>query len=64
MKFNKSESWLIAFYLAFVVKEKFPGPTKDAAKVTTMRTVHKKSDVPWKNDALELKQCWSKPESG
>ncbi|KAL0562170.1 hypothetical protein IC582_002622 [Cucumis melo] len=45
------------------VQEKFPGPTKDATKVTTMRSIHKKSDVQLKNDVLELKQCWSKPES-
>ncbi|XP_022953865.1 protein MANNAN SYNTHESIS-RELATED 2 isoform X2 [Cucurbita moschata] len=45
------------------VQEKFPGPTKDVAKVTPVRSLNKKGAIPWKNDVQELKQCWSKPES-
>ncbi|XP_023515332.1 protein MANNAN SYNTHESIS-RELATED 2-like [Cucurbita pepo subsp. pepo] len=44
------------------VQEKFPGPTKEVTKVTTIRSLHKKGDAAWKNDVQELKQCWSKPE--
>lgn len=44
------------------VQEKLPGPMKDVAKITKMRSLHKKGDTPWQNNAQELKQCWSKPE--
>ncbi|XP_023000284.1 protein MANNAN SYNTHESIS-RELATED 2-like [Cucurbita maxima] len=44
------------------VQEKFPGPTKEVTKVTTIRSLHKKGDAASKNDVQELKQCWSKPE--
>ncbi|XP_022964123.1 protein MANNAN SYNTHESIS-RELATED 2-like [Cucurbita moschata] len=44
------------------VQEKFPGPTKEVTKVTTIRSLHKKGDAALKNDVQELKQCWSKPE--
>jgi len=52
------------FFLLFPFKEKFPGPTKDVAKVTPVRSLNKKGAIPWKNDVQELKQCWSKPEFG